>query len=62
MPERSYSLGIFFLLLLLAVVPGIIYLVWGLIKGNCCPICHTPEKMMEGPRFGNNGDFSRGPC
>ncbi len=38
------------LLLIFFIIPGIIYLVWGL-TGKRCPICHTPGKMLEPPRF-----------
>lgn len=49
--ERSYSLGLAIILLLLFFIPGLIYLAWGIHKGPRCPICKTPDAMLKNPKF-----------
>ena len=47
---------IFVILLLILIVPGIVYLVWGWPRR--CPICKTPAKMLEAPRFSGERDYA----
>lgn len=39
-----------FIFLLLGLLPGVIYIIWGLWKRRC-PICKMPDKMLQAPRF-----------
>gem|GEM_PF-1489713 len=37
-------------LLIFLFIPGVIYIIWGLVKRRC-PICRTQDGMLEAPRF-----------
>lgn len=52
--EHTFSVGLLILLLILFIIPGLIYLAWGWKRR--CPICRTPEKMLDNPRFDNKED------
>lgn len=47
--EHSFNLGLLAVLLFLFFLPGLIYLAWGWKRR--CPICRTPQKMLDNPRF-----------
>ena len=52
--EHSFNGVLLLLLLLFLFIPGIIYLAWGWSRR--CPICKTPEKMLELPKFDDSGE------
>ena len=40
-PKKDFSLGIFIVLLILGLIPGIIYVLYFLIKQGSCPMCNS---------------------
>ncbi len=46
--ERGYNTVLLVLLILIGLIPGLIYYA---ISKKRCPICHTPQSMLENPRW-----------
>jgi hypothetical protein len=47
----DWNVLVLVILLFLGLIPGLIYVVWKVIKGRSCPICRIPEGMMDNPKF-----------
>jgi len=40
-PQKDFSLIIFIILFILGFLPGIIYLIYSILKKETCPICNS---------------------
>ena len=47
--EHGYNGVVLVLLLIFFFIPGIIY--WAIKRKRRCPICHTPDSMLQAPKF-----------
>jgi len=45
---KEFSVLALVILLCIFIVPGLIYY---FAKPRVCPICHTPEKMLQAPKY-----------